>query len=98
MTKLHFSISGTSFYNFPYVFGCLFALSIYARRAELGQGFLPMYVALLRDTGSMTAEDLAMKHLGEDITKPAFWLKSLAVMDAQVKRFETLAKAARLDN
>ena len=30
MTKLHFSIAGTSFYNYPYTFGKLFSLGIYA--------------------------------------------------------------------
>ena len=30
------------------------------------------YIALLRDTGSMKVEELAMKHLGVDMTKPAF--------------------------
>ncbi len=35
------------------------------------------YIDILRDTGRMTAEDLVMKHLGEDITKPEFWLKSI---------------------
>ncbi len=100
MTKLHFSISGVSFYNFPYSFGALFSLGIYARKDELGKDFLPMYTALLRDTGSMTAEDLARKHLGEDISRPEFWKKSLAILDRQVASFESLlgklrAKAAK---
>ena len=63
-SKLHFYISGLSFYNFPYLFGYLFSLGVYARRDELGDEFFPRYEALLRDTGRMTAEDLAAKHLG----------------------------------
>jgi oligoendopeptidase F len=91
MTKLHFSIASVSFYNFPYTFGYLFSLSIYARRATMApEEFLPFYVALLRDTGSMTAEALVMKHLGEDITQPAFWMKSLDIVEHQVAAFESL--------
>ena len=90
MTKLHFSISGISFYNFPYTFGALFSLGIYALRKERGQEFWPSYVALLRDTGLMTAEDLAKKHLGADLTKEDFWLKSLAILDGQVSELESL--------
>jgi oligoendopeptidase F len=88
--KLHFHIADLSFYNFPYTFGYLFSLSIYARRQELGADFMPKYKAILRDTGRMTAEDLIMKHLGEDITQPAFWQKSIDVVKAKINHFEAL--------
>lgn len=90
MTKLHFSIAEKSFYNYPYTFGYLFSLGIYALRAEMRADFWPMYIALLRDTGCMTAEDLAFKYLKADLTKPDFWLKSLATVERQVAEFETL--------
>lgn len=88
--KLHFSISGLSFYNFPYTFGYLFSLSIYARRKELGSNFMKTYVNILRDTGRMTAEDLIQKHLGEDIRKPEFWQKAIDVVKEKVDEFEKL--------
>ncbi len=75
--KLHFSIAEVSFYNYPYTFGYLFSLSLFARQHEFGADFRQKYIAILRDTGRMTAEDLVKKHLGEDITKPEFWLKSI---------------------
>jgi oligoendopeptidase F len=90
MTKLHFSMAGLSFYNFPYTFGYLFSLGIYARKDSMGADFMPTYVSLLRDTGRMTAEDLAMKYLGEDITKPEFWQKSIEIVSGQVTEFENL--------
>lgn len=92
MTKLHFSIPTTSFYNYPYTFGALFALGIYALRKERGAEFWPSYNALLRDTGRMTAEALAEKHLGADLTKPDFWLKSISILEAQVADFEALSR------
>ncbi len=87
-SKLHFSMSSTSFYNFPYTFGYLFSLGIYALRTEMGSGFMPKYRELLRDTGRMTAEDLVQKHLGEDITKSGFWQKSLNIVAQKVIKFE----------
>ncbi|KYG68661.1 hypothetical protein AZI87_05345 [Bdellovibrio bacteriovorus] len=90
-TKLHFAMAGTSFYNYPYTFGYLFAMSIYARRKELGKDFMKKYVEILRDTGRMTAEDLVQKHLGEDIRRPEFWQKSIDVIKNKVNAFEKLA-------
>ncbi len=89
-TKLHFAISEVSFYNFPYSFGYLFSLSIYARKNELGANFSKKYIEILRDTGIMSAEDLIQKHLGEDITKKEFWQKSINVVLAQINEFNKL--------
>lgn len=88
--KLHFSMTKTTFYNFPYTFGYLFSLSIYARREQLGDKFMETYVNILRDTGSMTAEALVQKHLGEDITKPAFWQKAIDAVMTKVESYESL--------
>ena len=71
-SKLHFFIDDVPFYNFPYTFGYLFSLSIYAEYLKNPNGFEDKYIALLRDTGSMKVEELAHKHLGVDMTKPAF--------------------------
>ena len=89
-SKLHFYISGLSFYNFPYLFGYLFSLGVYARRDGLGDEFYPRYEALLRDTGRMTAEDLAQRHLGVDLTRPGFWRETVAGLESRIDRFEAL--------
>jgi len=86
-SKLHFYITEVPFYNFPYTFGYLFSLSIYAKALEEGDDFEEKYVALLRDTAIMTVEDLAMKHLDEDITKRAFWAKGVALCVKDVEEF-----------
>jgi oligoendopeptidase F len=41
----------------------------------------------------MTAEELVKKHLGEDITRPEFWKKSLAIVEGKVAEFEKLVAA-----
>lgn len=81
----HYYITQSPFYNFPYTFGYLFALGIYAKAKEKGKEFEKDYLNLLRDSGSMTVEDLVMKHLGEDITSEEFWEKGmeLCVRDAE---------------
>ncbi|WP_172373399.1 M3 family oligoendopeptidase [Sporosarcina jiandibaonis] len=86
-SKLHFYITSVPFYNFPYTFGYLFSLSIYAKALEEGAGFEEKYIALLRDTAVMSVEDLAMKHLGEDITKQEFWAKGVALCVKDVEDF-----------
>lgn len=91
-TKLHFYISSLSFYNFPYTFGYLFALSVYASRERFGDKYADMYVALLRDTGRMMAEDVVQKHLGEDIESKDFWASGIGLVRKQVDEFEALAK------
>jgi oligoendopeptidase F len=86
-STLHFYITYAPFYNFPYTFGYLFSLSIYAKALEEGKGFEDKYMALLRDTATMSAEDLAMKHLGEDITQEAFWEKGIALSVKDAEEF-----------
>lgn len=86
-SKLHFYITSVPFYNFPYTFGYLFSLSIYAKALEEGSGFEEKYMALLQDTAIMTVEDLAKKHLDEDITKQAFWEKGVALCVKDVEDF-----------
>ncbi|MEX1029846.1 MAG: M3 family oligoendopeptidase [Paenibacillaceae bacterium] len=71
--KLHFYLTDVPFYNFPYTFGYMFSAGLYAKSIEEGSGFAEKYVALLRDTGIMTVEQLASKHLGIDLTTPDFW-------------------------
>lgn len=92
--KLHFYISNLSFYNFPYLFGYLFSLGLYAKRSEFGSdsgnGFYDRYEALLRDTGRMTAEDLAQKHLQVDLTTPDFWQETVHSLESRVDAFEAL--------
>ena len=89
-SKLHFSISEVSFYNYPYLFGYLFSKGVYAQRVAKGDSFYQDYVQLLRDTGSMMAEDVVERHLGMDLTQADFWQKSLQLVNEKVSQFEVL--------
>lgn len=92
-SKLHFYSTGVPFYNFPYTFGFLFSLGIYARSLEEGVDFEQKYIDLLRDTASMTTEDLAQKHLGVDLTQPDFWQGGIDLINADISEFLALTEA-----
>ncbi|KAA8678518.1 M3 family oligoendopeptidase [Vibrio gigantis] len=89
-SKLHFSISQVSFYNYPYLFGYLFSKGVYAQRDAKGEQFYGDYVSLLRDTGSMMAEEVVQKHLGMDLTQADFWQQSIDMVKVQIDEFERL--------
>lgn len=89
-SKLHFFITGVPFYNFPYTFGYLFSLGIYALAQEEGKGYEEKYIALLKDSASMTVEDLAQKHLNVDLTKKDFWEKAVRMCVEDVEEFIAL--------
>lgn len=89
-SKLHFYIADTPFYNFPYTFGYLFSLGIYAQ-AKQQPDFEDRYIALLRDTANMSTEDLAKKHFGVDLTKPAFWQAGVALIKRDIDEFMALS-------
>ncbi|MFZ7945483.1 M3 family oligoendopeptidase [Neobacillus sp. 19] len=86
-SKLHFFITGVPFYNFPYTFGYLFSLGIYAEALEEGKGYEEKYIALLRDTASMTVEELAQKHLQVDLTQKDFWEKAVHICLDDIDEF-----------
>ncbi|WP_281628786.1 M3 family oligoendopeptidase [Vibrio sp. St2] len=89
-SKLHFSISEVSFYNYPYLFGYLFSKGVYAQREAKGESFYSDYVNLLRDTGSMMAEDVVQKHLGMALDSEAFWQQSVDMVKTKIDEFESL--------
>lgn len=90
-SKLHFHITYAPFYNFPYTFGYLFSAGIYAMREQIGTGFPDMIDNLLMDTGRMTAEDLAAKHLHVDLRTEQFWSDAIDHVLTDVDEFGRLA-------
>ena len=91
-SKMHFYITGVPFYNFPYTFGFLFSLGIYAEALDEGKGYEEKYIALLKDSASMKVEDLAKKHLQVDLTKPEFWEKAVKLCIDDIEEFLVLTE------
>lgn len=88
--KLHFFITGMPFYNFPYTFGYLFSTGLYGKALTEGPQFAEKYVDLLRDTGRMSVEELANKHLGVDLTQPTFWQDAVDLVHDDIRQFLAL--------
>lgn len=87
--KPHYYSGGRSFYNFPYMFGLLFALGLYAQYQADPTGFRDSYDELLTSTGLADAATLA-KGFGIDIQTPDFWRASLDIIRQDIDRFEAI--------
>jgi oligoendopeptidase F len=86
---------GSSFYNYPYMFGLLFGLGLYARYQVNPEGFKTIYDQLLSSTGLEGAAELAGR-FGIDIRSADFWRASLDVIRQDIERFEELVTSAFL--
>jgi oligoendopeptidase F len=89
--KRHYYSTGLGFYNYPYAFGLLFSLSLYARSEAEGPQFARTYRELLRRTGSTSAADLG-RSAGFDIEETDFWRKGIGLIAERVEDFEALIK------
>lgn len=89
-SKLHFYITGVPFYNFPYTFGYLLSLGVYAVGRDAGPTFPDQYRKLLMATGCQDAEDAVQSTLGFDLRGPEFWTKSLSIIADRVQQFRQL--------
>ena len=77
---------GSTFYNFPYAFGGLFARGLYAQYEKDGASFVPKYKNLLFTTTVATVEDTA-KVAGIDLTDKEFWRSALQTIADQIDLF-----------
>ena len=71
----------TAFYNWPYTFGLLFGIGLYARYTADPERFRLGYDDLLSATGLADAAELAAR-FGIDVRDEAFWGDSLDVIRA----------------
>jgi len=88
--KSHYYSTDVHFYNFPYAFGQLFAVGVYALYQEKGAAFLPDYEKLLRAAGSGMIRDVAAS-VGIDVADVNFWRSSLKVFEEKLEELEKLA-------
>ncbi|HAH31704.1 MAG TPA: hypothetical protein DCL44_05255 [Elusimicrobia bacterium] len=95
-SKLHFYMTGVSFYNFPYTFGFLLAATLFGKFKAEGPSFLPKYEAFLRLTGSDTVENVALRSIGADLTTPLFWETAIKGLREPLARYKKLLAAARI--
>jgi pepF/M3 family oligoendopeptidase len=81
---------GSHFYNWPYTYGLLFGLGLYAKFRHDPDRFRGGYDDVLSRAGMDTAEQLGAA-FGIDVTDKAFWTASLDVLRARIADYERLA-------
>ena len=96
-SKLHFYITGVSFYNFPYTFGYLLSRALFGKFLRGGEEFLPAYEEFLRLTGSDDAEGAVKRSLGDDITKKDFWRDAILTLSGPLEELRELLPSVSRD-
>src|SRR6056297_2052196 len=91
LNKPHYYSAGNNYYNFPYAFGLLFGLGVYALSQKEKKQFMEKYNDLLKATGKNKIEDVAQM-VNIDVTSKVFWLSSLKVIEKNIERFNELAQ------
>ena len=83
---------GSHFYNWPYTYGLLFGLGLFAKYRDDPERFRHGYADALSRAGIESAESLGAM-FGIDVASEDFWTASLDVCRARIVEYEQLAKA-----
>ncbi len=86
LVKSHYYSEVTSFYNFPYAFGGLYARGLYEKYKKEGEEFVPKYKALLNATTVNTVE-YAAREAEINLEEPDFWRSSLKSIEGLVDEY-----------
>lgn len=89
--KGHYYSVSYPYYNYPYMFGLLFGLGLYAQYQADPDGFRAGYDELLSSTAIEDAATLA-SGFGFDLRGKKFWDDSLDIVRKDVDRFEKLVE------
>ena len=89
-SKLHFYITGVSFYNFPYTFGYLLSRALFEKFRQHGEEFIPVYQEFLSLTGSDDAEGAVKRSIGDDITSKDFWKEAICTLSRPLEELKEL--------
>src|SRR5262249_51787124 len=89
--KPHYYSTHFSFYNYPYMFGLLFGLGLYARYQQSPASFKIGYDDLLSSTGLSDAATLAAR-FDIDIRSTDFWRSSFDIVRKDINLFEELTQ------
>ena len=94
LCKSHYYSAGLNFYNWPYAFGLLFGKGLYKQYLKDKETFVKNYDQMLRNTGFMCVEDVALS-MNIDVTKKDFWIESLKFIEEDIDLFEALLKETK---
>lgn len=82
---------GSHFYNWPYTYGLLFGLGLYAQYHRDPERFRGGYDTVLSRAGMDTAEELG-RAFNLDVSDESFWTASLDVLRTRMLDYENLAQ------
>ena len=98
-SKLHFYITGITFYNFPYTFGFLLSRGLYAMFKKEGATSCAEYEEFLRLTGSDTAENVVRAKPSDEIlrTVRSFWSEAIRSLEEPLNRLRNSPAQSHAD-
>lgn len=88
---------GSPFYVYAYSFGELMVLALFSIYKKNPKDFVPKYIKLLSNGGSMSPENL-LKEIGFDINTPDFWNMGIKTLDKLMTEFEEIYAQWRIKN
>ncbi len=88
--KGHYYNTDLAYYNYPYAFGQLFGMGLYAQYLQDGDQFCERYVKMLQMAGSDSAVAVTAA-VGFDIETTEFWQQGIDLLSGYVERFCSLA-------
>jgi pepF/M3 family oligoendopeptidase len=89
LLKPHYYYADAHFYNYPYAFGLLFGLGMFAIYQREGESFIPRYKELLRNTGEGKVADLASS-FDINVKTVDFWKNSIAILEERVEKYRSM--------
>lgn len=84
--KSHYYSCEFSFYNYPYAFGLLFALGLFAQAQKTGPAFFEQYTKILEATGSASVRDVAAL-ASIDLADHSFWDGAMGIINDYIEEF-----------
>ena len=87
--KGHYYNTDLAFYNYPYAFGQLFGLGLYAQYMKEGEQFCSRYIQLLEMTGRDSAVAVTAA-AGFDIESRDFWQQGVDILKEYIDEFCSL--------
>ncbi|MFW6214908.1 MAG: M3 family oligoendopeptidase [Alkalispirochaetaceae bacterium] len=85
--KGHYYSTRLGYYNFPYAFGQLFGLGLYAQYLQSPETFPGQYRRLLQLTGRSPATEVAA-NAGFDLESPDFWRSGIELIRTFARSYE----------
>lgn len=90
-STIHYYLEARPFYSYPYMFGLLFSLGLFARYEADPDSFRPAFDDFLTHTGDADAATLAAR-FDVDIRREQFWESSLDLIRRDIDTFVDLAE------